>query len=241
MERRPLLEPFDGDAPGLLVSLPYLRGFREYHAQLYFSDWVLDSGAFSAHASSARATSVTDYIQVAQEMTASDPRLVEVYSLDVIGSWRQTLANTERLWRAGVEAIPCFHHGEPWDVLRGYARDYPKVALGGVAGLLNNKLAWAQTCFDVIWPARVHGFAFAGRRALLALPFESVDASNWFSAALRFGLWSCMEGTPGVRKVSWRGTSQNLRCEVEWHLRLEREARARWAQTWAQIDAQAVA
>jgi hypothetical protein len=235
-EIRAFRDPFDDDVPALLVSLPYVQKFCETQRYFHFSDWALDSGAFSAHVSAARGVTVAQYLDVARELRAADPRLTEIYSLDVIGSWRQTLAHTEQLWRGGIEAIPCFHHGEPWDVLRGYARDYPKVALGGVAGLPPTKLTWARTCFDLIWPARVHGFAFAGRRALLTLPFDSVDASNWLTP-IRYGAWRSLGSVQRqMVKGASVGRTQNLRAEVECYLRLEREARARWAQTWYQVD-----
>ena len=39
----------DASAPGLLVSFVYLRSFLGIRARCAMRDWVLDSGAYSAH------------------------------------------------------------------------------------------------------------------------------------------------------------------------------------------------
>lgn len=219
------VKPMDDDSlPGLLVSYYYLPQFLENRHRYHYRDWVMDSGAFSAHNSGAE-IKLEEYIDKCKELMATDPTLTEIYSLDVIGDWKGSLKNTEKMWKAGVPAIPCFHADEPWDALIGMARDYPKIALGGVAlAKSGKKMAWAKQCFARVWPKKIHGFAFCSETAVLSLPFHSVDATSWEIGPCKYGQWRAFGG----QRVSVRGSKQNLRVEVEWYLELERKARARW-------------
>lgn len=208
--------------PALLVSFFYLEPFERIRNQWAFRDWALDSGAFSAKNSGVE-IDLTAYIEKAKHLLATDPLLVEVFGLDVIGDWRASKANTDRMWAAGIEAIPTFHIGEPWDVLKGLAADYPKIALGGVAMKRGNeKNSWLQECFARVWPKKIHGFGCTGEKIIMALPFHSVDATNWELGPCGFGNWK------SFGRMSVRGSTQNLRAEVEYYLKLERQARSRW-------------
>lgn len=222
--------------PALLVSYVYLDLFLKHRHRYAYRDWVMDSGAFSAHNSGTK-IELQGYIDKCKELLASDPTLSEVYSLDVIGDWKASLKNTEEMWRQGVPAIPCFHVDEPWDLLIGMARDYFKIALGGVAyAKIRKKEWWAGQCFNRIWheigPTRVHGFAYGGEKALLTFPFHSVDATNWELGPCKFGRWKSY----GDQAVSVRGSKQNLRIEVEFYLKLEQRARKRWAKEMVRIE-----
>lgn len=214
----------DDSLPGLLVSYYYLPQFLENRHRYHYRDWVLDSGAFSAHNSGVE-IKLQDYIDCCKRLMAEDPSLVEIYSLDVIGDWKASLKNTEEMWRQGVPAIPCFHADEPWHALMSMSRDYPKIALGGVAlAKSKKKMEWAEQCFARVWPKKIHGFAFCSETAVMGLPYHSVDATSWETGPCRFGQWRAFGG----QRVSVRGSQQNLRIEVEWYLELERKARVRW-------------
>lgn len=212
--------------PALLVSYYYLTGFLKRQSRYVYRDWVMDSGAFSAHKSGV-SINLNDYMDTCKRLRDTDPTLSEVYALDVIGDHKASLRNTEIMWKAGIEAIPCFHYGSPWDVLVGLAKDYPKIALGGVAASsTKRKLTWAKQCFARVWPKKIHGFAFCGRESLMALPWHSVDSSTWEIGPCAFGRW------PQWGNVSVRGSNQNLRGVIKWYLDLEQAARVRWAKTW---------
>ncbi len=221
----------DDSLPALLVSYFYIRPFMAKRERYGFRDWVLDSGAFSA-ANSGSVIDLQAYIEFAKEAIATDDKLSEVYALDVIGDWRATRKNVETMWAAGVPAIPTFHTEQPWSVLTGMARDYPKIALGGLVGMTSvPKLAWLSQCFARVWPARIHGFGVCFEKAVMTLPFHSVDATNWELGPCKFGNWKAFGA------MSVRGSSQNLRAEVEWHLALERRARARWRVEMEKLEA----
>jgi hypothetical protein len=216
--------------PALLVSYVYLDGFLRHRKHYVYRDWVLDSGAFSAYASG-KPIVLGNYIRKCREFQTRDPKLTEIYSLDVIGDWRASLKNTELMWKAGIQAIPCYHHGEPWDVLTGLAKDYPKIALGGIARKHGEvKLNWARKCLSAVWPKKVHGFGFGDAEHVLKVPFHSTDATNWEMGACAYGRWRQFGG------LSIRGSRQDLRGEVRWYLSLEAKARARWAKEMAELE-----
>lgn len=215
--------------PALLVSYVYLDGFDKHRPNLHFRDWVMDSGAFSAW-KSGKVIDVDRYTDVCKERLEQDHQLTEVFSLDVIGDWRGGLANTERMWSRGVEAIPTYHVGEPWEVLTEMAASYPKLALGGMVGYAKKK-EWVEQCFARIWPKRIHGFGVMSEKIVMAFPFESVDASNWELGPTAFGRWSAFDGA----HLNIRGGEQNLRPEVERVLKLERKVKWRWRKQLAQL------
>ncbi len=217
-------------APALLVSFFYLKPFLANKHRYVYRDWVMDSGAFSAHNSGA-AIDLKEYIEKCLELMATDPTLTEGFALDVIGDWRASLKNCEAMWEAGVPAIPCWHKGEPWDALVGIAKDYPKIAIGGMVGMrVNAKNELAGQCFARVWPKKIHGFGFGSERSALTLPFQSVDATNWEIGPCKFGSWK------SIGQASVRGSKQNLRGEVEWYLDLEKRARVKWAKQMQELE-----
>lgn len=234
----------DSSLPALLVSFVYLPQFLANRHKYRYRDWVLDSGAFSAH-NSGTDVNLDEYITTCRELLASDPTLTEVFALDDIGDWHVSLRNCEKMWAAGVPAVPTFHYGEPWDVLLGIARDYPKIALGGMVGqAVKPRDAWVAQCFSRVWPKRIHGFGLAGEATVLGFPFSSTDATNWEIGPCKYASWQSFRGAKrrddgrvvGAKKFSVRGSKQNLRVEVEWYLDLERRARARWKKEMAKLD-----
>jgi hypothetical protein len=210
--------------PAILVSFVYLRGFIAARSKFHFRDWALDSGAFSAH-NIGKKIDNQEYIESALKLVETDPQLADVFALDVIGDWEASARNTEEAWRQGLPAIPCYHAGSPEDALMEMAKRYPKIALGGVALVVQSKkMKWAAQCFARVWPKKIHGFAFAGKASVMGLPWHSVDSCSWELGAVKFGCWKSYGG----QRLSIRGSKQNLRSEVEYYLKLERRARQRW-------------
>lgn len=146
-------------------------------------------------------------------------------ALDVIGDWRASLRNVQKMWAAGVPAIPVWHITEPEDLLVGLARDYPKIA-GGAARLHGaaTKRRFAEQVFARVWPTPIHGLAVGGPDLHRCVPWHSVDASNWEANPARFGKWKAFDGAA----LGVRGGTQDLRAEVDWYLDLERVARFKW-------------
>jgi hypothetical protein len=212
--------------PSLLVSYVYLEQFMRGQPYCY-REWVMDSGAFSAH-NSGTDINLQSYIDTCKRMRDMGIGLTEIFALDVIGDWRAGLRNCDEMRRQGIDAIPTYHVGEPEAVLRGMARDYPKLALGG-AVRYRKRDAWAQQCFARVWPAKIHGLGFGSKSSVLALPWHSTDATTWIMAPMKFGRWEAYGTMPS------RGAKYNIRCQVDWYLDIERQARERWRREMAEL------
>ena len=214
--------------PSLLISYFYFGGFWKYRKHYYMRDWIMDSGAFSAH-NSGKEINLQEYIDTCKKVKDTDKLLKEIYSLDVIGDWKATEKNTRIMWKAGIEAIPTFHGGEPWDVLVGLAKDYDKIGIGGVArnsGL--NKVKFLEKCFSLVWPKKIHAFGCV--KYADKFPFHSVDSTTWELSACAFGRWA------KFGNLSVRGSKQNLRSQVEYYLDLEDKLNARWKSEMELLD-----
>lgn len=214
--------------PAMLCSYVYLsQGFEERRRSEIMRSWSLDSGAFSAM-TLGKTIDRHAYHDLAKELLATDPLLVEVFALDVIGDWRASLANTEAAWAEGIPAIPTFHVGEPEDALRVMARDYPKIALGGMVRY-RRRLEWAEQCFARVWPKPIHGLGLSDVKAVLTLPFHSVDSSSWVTGPWKWGTWQTFGrlSVPGEK---------SMRGHIAWYMELERKARQRWASEMAALN-----
>ena len=218
----------EAERSALLVSFYYLAPFLERQRDYVYRNWALDCGAYTAMGRGIK-IDFEAYIRAAKVLREKDQTLTDIFALDVIGEWKPSLANCERMWREGIDAIPTYHAGEPEDYLRGIARDYPKIALGGVARWgLNKKVAWTEQCFARVWPKKIHGFGFGGRGYLERFPFHSVDATNWETGPAMFGTWEYF-GT------HLKGVSDNLRAEVLSYTQRERACQERWKKEMALI------
>jgi len=233
--------PLAKTPPALLVSYYYLEPFLENRAAYRYRDWVMDSGAFSAHNSGVE-IELNKYIDKCLELQQSDPTLTEVFSLDVIPkdhkpltvqhAAEQSLKNCEEMWRQGVPAIPTFHRGEEESFLYEMAKLYPKIAIGGVALLRGDqKRLFCEQVFARVWPKKIHGLGMSSEELVLGLPFHSVDATNWELAPCAFGNWQ------KFGSMSVRGSNQDLRSQVDFYLNLEAKARVRWAKQMAELEA----
>jgi hypothetical protein len=224
--------------PSLLVSYPTLYRHWEAFPKLKIRGWALDSGAYSAFHSGV-VVSLVGYLECIAKLrdTAYPPTII--FALDDISDWRASVRNTEIMWQRGVEAIPCYHVGEPWDVLRGYARDYPRVALGGAARKGQTvRRRFIQECFSHIWPKRVHGLAFAPTIGNLTMaPFDSVDASSWGMEPLKWrGMEHVYKGLKQVAGLPCPVVQDSLKRAVEKGLDMQAFADNYWRKEYAELE-----
>lgn len=220
------------DSPAYLIAYPFLDSWAEQRGSKLYRRWVLDSGAFSAHTQGAPIDKASFHRAAKAALDSNDPPST-VFGLDVIGDWRASLRNVEEAVAMGIPAVPTFHYGDPEDYLLGIAKDYPMIALGGVARLPNQtRLSWAKQCFARVWPLRMHGFSLCSRMYVLELPFYSVDSTAWFLQSVRYHRFAAHGG--GFLP---RGASSSLRPEVDKYLELEALARIRWRREMVELSA----
>ena len=220
--------------PTLLVSYAHLR---EHHVPMPghgFAEWTLDSGAYTAH-NSGKTIRNEDFIRFALRAKKLDPRLVCVFGLDVIGDPEASLRNALEAKAAGLEVLPTWHAGEPLEFAQEMAKQFDKVALGGlVARLKNNraqlfdtgtKLHHAMKFFHAVWPKWIHGFGCTAEDLMTELPFAATDSTTWTLRPSMYGSWKSFGFLP-LRLSS--DTKDCLRTEVEWFLDREALHDAQW-------------
>lgn len=143
----------------------------------------LDSGAFSAFTLGKKVNlkEYCDYVKKNQD-------IFEVVSvLDAIGDPDQTYRNQKQMESLGVQALPCYHYGEPEAVLDYYSRTYEYITIGGMVPISTPQL---KIWLDRIWGGylttsegtakiKVHGFGLTSVPLMARYPWYSVDSSSW--------------------------------------------------------------
>ena len=218
----------------LLTSFVFLRSFQNKRADVPMRSWALDSGAFTAH-NSGKAIDLREYIRTAKELQSQDTLLWDVFALDVIGDAKASLNNANKMRQAGVEAIPTFHFGSDLNDLKHIAKDFPKIALGGLAAKRagnhgqqvskSEKYVFLQRCFEVIWPTRIHLFGCTDEKLLLTFPAESADSTSWHLQPSRYGLWKNMGRLRGVRG---KALQSGIRGQIRYCLDVEKQVQGKW-------------
>lgn len=219
------------EKPAILISFAYLPGLRSILDQLKGYRLMLDSGAFTAHTKGKQ----VDLVALTQE--AKTGRWKEVAALDVIGNPEASLKNALLMKEQGVNVMPTFHYGEPWEFLATMAAKFDKVALGGLVPVKSpiDKRAWIEECFARAYPKKFHCFGWIHEETLLQYPFHSADSSGWYGA-VRFGHWGFAGGQKlGLNRPKAKAVCGDmyLKPEIELVLRLQKKVQARWRQEFS--------
>lgn len=171
----------------------FLESYHYIHSQRYVDKIrtegvkvFLDSGAFSAYTQK-----VTIDLPKYCEYIHANADIIECASvLDAIGtadSATDTWRNQDAMERLGVRPLPCFHYGEPIEVLKYYAANYEYITIGGMVPISTPQL---RIWLDRIWAdvltdengrpkIKVHGFGLTSLPLMFRYPWYSVDSSTW--------------------------------------------------------------
>ncbi|MEW2066669.1 hypothetical protein [Streptomyces sp. NPDC007346] len=188
-------EPFKA-----LCSYAFWRptNMRDFVGKLATPDTMIfgDSGAHTARTMGLHLT-LEEYAAWCQKW---DRQLTLYANLDVIGGPEATWRNQKELEDHGLEPIPVFHTGDPWEWLERYLDEgYTYIALGKLLGNpVKDVLPWVAKAFRLAGDRAVfHGFGMTVWRALREFPFYSVDSSTWTSG-YRFGVVKLFDTTTGT-------------------------------------------
>ncbi len=143
----------------------------------------LDSGAFSAFSlgSEIDLGKYCDYIH-------ENADIIDFPSvLDAIGDAEGTWRNQEEMERRGTKPLPCFHYGEPTEILDHYVKNYDYITIGGMVPISTVQL---RIWLDRLWEehltnadgspkTKVHGFGLTSLPLMMRYPWYSVDSSTW--------------------------------------------------------------
>ena len=202
----------------------------------------MDSGAYSFLNSGEKAEN-RDFITFAAHVRKTDLKLRHIFALDVIGNPEQSLANALEAKAAGLEVIPTWHAGEPIEFAQEMAKHFPRLALGGMVGRVNNdahlldpnaKQHHAQKFFHAVWPKWVHGFGISGDDLLSEFPFASCDSTTWSFRPSRYGDWKSFNMHMPLRIT--KDTKDTLRSEVDWFMDRECFHNAQWRRELDRIN-----
>lgn len=147
----------------------------------------LDSGAFSSFS-----LGVDVNLEAYAEFIKENQDIILMASvLDAIGDPVGTFNNQTALEALGVEVLPCFHYGEPFDLCEYYLNNYEYITIGGMVPIPNSKLIywldelWSKVLTDKDGFSRrkIHGFGLTSRELMLRYPWYSCDSSSWVQAA----------------------------------------------------------
>jgi hypothetical protein len=93
--------------------------------------FVLDSGAFTAHASG-KPIALDDYCRFLDSLDKMKLRPWRYFTLDVINDPKATMKNYEIMLARGFNPVPIFTRGESFDTLEQYYKYSDLVGLGGL-------------------------------------------------------------------------------------------------------------
>lgn len=165
-----------------------------------------DSGGFSAKSLGAE-VKLDDYVAWLHRWQ----HLLTCYAnLDVIGDAAATYDNQVAMEAQGLQPLPVFHGGEPWEYLDRYLGSHPYICLGGMVAT-GGAPAVLRWCVQAFVRARAagavyHGFGQTTLAILRALPWYSVDSSAW-GAGHRYGTLNLWDD----RRARW------VRCALGRH------------------------
>ena len=228
-----------GEPLDVLVAAPFLE--QVPLATLAAAPWVrrvmLDSGAYTAHNTGKQIDFdwLVDVYREAASVLSGKP--LEFVALDVIGDWRASRVNAERMAALDIAAFPTFHKGEPWVELGGLVRDFPKVGLGDGVGMVKTteqhkrrgRYAYHRDAFARFWPASFHAFGIQNMALLRECPFVSADCALWLTFAARYRFWQAFRNRHGEVRTDPATCEHGSIVEAARLERLARELRGRHA------------
>lgn len=189
-------------------KLRILRSYatsKDVRKPAYCKGIFLDSGAYSAF-NSGKYIDLYEYMDFIRD----NEQNYEIYAgLDVIGDAKATLENQKIMDSEGLEAVPTFHITEPMKYLEHYAKNYPYIALGVMAGKIGTSTLrpWLDECWGIIKKTnpgiKVHGFGITDFGYMARYPWHSVDATTAGKAG-RLGVlttpWGFIDVSKGLKK-----------------------------------------
>lgn len=178
-----------------------------------FNNFILDSGAFSF----SKGKKVTDwdvYIeQYAEFINRHSINNFFELDIDSIVGIREVERLRNKLERmTGKQPIPVWHKNRGKDYFYGMCKDYPYVAIGGVAikeiprNLYEKAFPWF---IDVAHEngAKIHGLGYTSVLGLQKYHFDSVDSTTW-NVGAKYGNVCRVSLKGGARQVH----KPNTRC-----------------------------
>lgn len=183
----------------------------------------LDSGAYSAFTKGSviDIRAYCDYVRTNLDILRIEEddagrKYLMASVLDAIGDHDNTWRNQRMMETLGVAPLPCYHYGEPEEVLQYYLEHYGYITIGGMVPISTPQLflwldrIWSRylTNPDGTAKVRVHGFGLTAIPLMTRYPWYSVDSAAWVQKAM-FGN-VIFPGDTGIVQISERSPSKKV-------------------------------
>ena len=215
----------------ILIAYPDLRSQPDLLEQLEGFDLFLDCGAWSVKTGAIPPIDVRNYIEWLEEERFP---FGAVASLDVIDDPVTTRANYHAMRNAGLDVLPTWHAGSPIELAAEYAKDAPRLAIGGLASKARTGLV--DSFIAKVWPhvrhRRVHLFGVATTRTLLRFEPESSDMAGWLVGA-RYGEVYTLSRWPKIKNLDITRRSSGFDRNLAAQLVAEM---AKFGMTWRELN-----
>jgi hypothetical protein len=203
---------------------------REYWGRGLMTDFMADSGAWSAYKSN-RVVDFDDYCNFLADHPWIDlyVNLDHINPRDSAEAGVKSFANFQKMRSRGLKPIPVFHAGENFDWLRRYLDegcDY--IGLSAFAskreamGFYHRSFAVIANCGR---PVRTPAFGEATSNALIAFPFTSGDSASWILRSQVYGRTENIFLLADVITNDRKGYAARTYLEAQKYARLEQEVR----------------
>ena len=209
----------------LPLNVAVIDSYHDFRKKPPRPDWCtkyfMDSGAFSI----SRRGGVLD-VPAYCEHLKKYMELIDIYAaMDVIGNPSASWDKFLEMKATGLNPLPCFHAGEPFQWLQRYVdAGETYIGLGGAAALPPMaKRDWIRSVFERFPDPKVvgfHGFGVMDVQSIAEFPWKSIDART-ASLLGRFGgiltPWGTFAVNPELKmdRTDWR-TDLSVKTVREW-------------------------
>lgn len=207
-----------------LCSYWYIKNGRGWKVVNYANEngipVFLDSGAFSAFSIGAD-IETKEYIDFCKEHR---DKFETIAYLDAIGDHKKSMKNYEQMAEAGINGIPTYHTGEPFDFLYYLFDKWDYIAIGGLVPYLGAHTAqtYKKSVLRFLTKIhseaaaaekRLHGFGVTTWNLIKSFPWYSVDSSTWMSGR-KFGRAMTFDGSV-LRSVIARDQPEKVKNTLQ--------------------------
>lgn len=177
----------------------------------YFGDFLLDSGAFTFMQGKSGSIDWEEYIdRYADFINETDTKKFFELDIDSIVGYDKVLQYRRTLEaKTGKQCIPVWHKSRGKEEFIRMCKEYPYVALGGIAIAKGAKDEFDSKYFPWFiktaheYGAKIHCLGYTNMEGIKKYHFDSVDSTSW-TAGNRFGFIYKFDGNTMQKNTKQR-------------------------------------